>query len=156
MIVHMHIDLEEQVVPDILNAILKFVPAKQIKLFEPRDLPKLKKEDTKVFEALAHKVADTVAPTGRQIMRKQALAAACLRYDSLMDQQGDPDPSMRNALGALSRALREIFPHDASPIDRLATRTKRFDENGTYLATVYTPTKLGRRVWEILKARKAV
>src|SRR6185295_13833355 len=107
------------------------------------------------LDALAAKIVDAVRPTAKQPMRKDALGFALLGGDTFWDQQGEADPSMRNALGALSKAMRAVFPFDASPIDRIARRVKQFHKaDGHYLGTKYFRTALGNRVYEILKAEK--
>ncbi|MNY58789.1 hypothetical protein D3C86_1951680 [compost metagenome] len=64
---------------------------------------------------------------------------------------------MRNGFGAISKALRPIFPQDASPIDRLARRIKHY-EPGTrrYLGTRYQCTPLGKAVKARLIAMGAI
>ncbi len=143
-------------VDPILKAISSLVAEGQVELFELQELPKPTNEEDQELESTAQKIAKLIRPTARQPMRGEALKVALVGWDTFMDQKGEADPSLRNALGAVSKAMRPIFPYDSSPIDRLATRRKRFDDHGGYLGTVYTPTKLGIRVKEILEAENAL
>lgn len=143
-------------VDQILRAITPFVTEDQVELFEPHKFASLTDADDEEFEQTAQKLAKLIRPTARQPMRSEALNAALFGFDTLHDQRGNDDPSLRNALGALSKAMRPMFPNDPSPIDRLATRRKYFRDDGRYLGTIYTPTKLGVRVKEILEAMNAL
>lgn len=109
-----------------------------------------------VSEELAQAIAEAIRPTAKQTMRLEALRAALKGYDSFMDQQGSADPAMRNALVALSKALRPFSIWD-SPLDLLATRERRLVKDGPYKgqyeSTVYRPTPLGQRVRKILEEK---
>ena len=136
----------------ILRAVRPLVAEDRIEFFAPAVMPGLADEEKKI-ESLAQEIANAIRPTAKQPMRPEALRVALKGWDTFWDQKGEADPALRNALGALSKAMRPIFPYDASPIDRLATRTKKFDDKtGHYLGTVYRPTALGNRVREILEA----
>lgn len=143
-------------VDPILKAISSLVAEGQVELFEVQELPKPTDEEDSELESTALEIAKLIRPTARQPMRAEALQVVLGGWDTFWDQKGEPDPSLRNALGAVSKAMRPIFPFESSPIDRLATRRKHFGDHGGYLGTIYTPTKLGKRVKEILEAEKAL
>ncbi|MBC2666052.1 hypothetical protein H7F51_11040 [Novosphingobium flavum] len=142
-------------VPEALAAITPFACSAPI-LMQVQPLPE-EAQDEQEFEELAVQVADAIQPTGNQPMRRTALQACLGGHDTFLDQMGDPDPSLRNAMGALSKALRP-FSVLASPLDLICTRIKEYFAEGQpgaggYRGTRYVPTKLGRRVYAILKAR---
>lgn len=87
-------------------------------------------------------------------MRDEVLRALGSGYDSNIDQGGEADVQMRNGFAALSKALRP-FTGLASPIELIATRTRRLCADGPYKgryeSTVYALNPLGKRVFEILK-----
>ena len=108
------------------------------------------------FEERAQKIAEAVRPNGNQPMRKEALEAVLLGHDTFWDQQGTPDPALRNAVGAFSKALKP-FSIFTSPLDLICTRVKHYDTTGPfkgkYLGTRYVRTALGTRVRDILKQK---
>jgi hypothetical protein len=76
-------------------------------------------------------------------------------HDTFSDQRGEPDPALRNAMGAISKALKSVFFHDQA-VHRLAVPKKTHFPDGSYRGTVYVPTPLGELVRELLKAEKAI
>ena len=88
-------------------------------------------------------------------MRLETLEFVLNRGDTWLDQNGEPDPALRNATGALSKALRKFAPYEESPLDILCTRQRHTVPSGPYKGryqgTRYIPTKLGMRVKEILQ-----
>jgi len=108
-------------------------------------------------DTLAADIAELIAPHDNQPMRREALESALGGHDSFWDGKGLADPSLRNGFVAVSKALRPLFPHDASPIDRLARRVKHY-EPGTrrYLGTRYQITPLGKAVKARLIAMGAI
>jgi hypothetical protein len=138
-------------VPSVLGALEPVVPQGTITLYESKPLPQPPSAEDVALEALAKKVADAIRPTAKQPMRIEAIRAALGGWDTFHDQEGEVDPALRNALGALSKAMKQVFPNDSSPIERIATR-KRFSDKGGYLGTRYHATPLGVRVRKILEA----
>lgn len=137
------------------QAIAHILPPTSIKIFQELQ-PAVAPDTGNALDALAGKVADAIRPNARQSMRQEALRAALGGWDTFWDQKGTPDPALRNAFGAISKAMRAVFPHDASPIDRIVVRRKRFENDGTYLGTSYVQTQLGLRVRDILKAEGSI
>ncbi|PII39423.1 hypothetical protein T190_05555 [Sinorhizobium meliloti CCBAU 01290] len=82
-------------------------------------------------------------------MRREALQKLLKGHDTFMDQGGVSDPALRNAMGAISKALRSVFGHDQA-IRRLAVPRKTFMADKSYQGTIYDVTPLGRRVRELL------
>lgn len=142
--------------PMMLKALSTFLEPGDIKVLEELTFPVPHPVVDAEFEALAEQIAGAIRPTAKQPMRKEALYMALFGGETLHDQHGESDPSLRNALGALSKALRPIFKFDASPIDNIAQRKKYFGNEGHYLGTKYQPTKLGVRVRDILRAQGAI
>jgi hypothetical protein len=112
-----------------------------------------------VDEELAQRIAEAIRPSTKQPMREEVLRAIEKGFDSNVDQGGERDDHMRTGLGALSKALRP-FTFRASPIELIAHRTRRVIQQGPYKgryeSTVYRLTPLGKRVFEILKAKGAL
>jgi hypothetical protein len=108
----------------------------------------------RVDEALAQKIAEAIRPTPKRPIREEVLRALARGYDSLADQEGEPDPQMRNGFGALSKALRP-FTARASPIELIAVRRRRYQVSGpyrgSYESTTYALNPLGKRAFEILR-----
>lgn len=103
-----------------------------------------------VDENLAQAIAERISPSTKQTMRREVLQSVLWHWDSFLDTQGEGDPSMRVALGSLSKSLKQLAPYMSSPIEMICTRERRFFPDGKYQGTVYNPTKLGERVREIL------
>lgn len=127
-------------------------------VFAPQPLPEQVVE-AQEFEAKAQAIAQAIRPRSSQPLRQEALRAVLGGHDTYWDQQGAADPTLRNAVGALSKALRP-FSFLPSPLDLLCTRQKHFATQepgkGSYLGTRYVRTLLGTRVRDILKAAKAI
>jgi hypothetical protein len=136
----------------VLHALEPLAPASAMQLFTLEALPALlAAADTDA--PLIDKIVEAIKPQAHHAMRREALEAALGGYDSFLDQHGEADPSMRNALGSLSKALRPVFPHDASPLDRLVRRTKHYGPGGGgYLGTRYALRPLGLKVRDRLIA----
>lgn len=137
------------------KAVAQILPPASIKVFQELQ-PDAPSAAANPLDELAAKIAVAVRPNARQSMRQEALRAALGGWDTFWDQKGTPDPALRNAFGAISKAMRSVFPHDASPIDRIVVRRKRFDKDGTYLGTSYQQTQLGLRVRDILKVEGSI
>jgi hypothetical protein len=150
------IKTQSKAVPEILSAIQAIVPLTEITLLEEEPLPPPADQAKKDFEELAQRVATKIRPKANQKMRSEANQFVLMGKDTfkvgLLDSFAGDDPSLRNALGALSKSLRSIFQWEQSPLDKIARREKHFHKDGSYLGTRYVPTKLGIRVREILEA----
>lgn len=111
------------------------------------------------FEELAQRIAKAIAPRANQPMRAETLRLVLTGGDTFWDQKGESDPALRNATGALSKALRRFSMWD-SPLDLICTRVREVIPNGPfkgkYQGTRYVPTSLGKRVHEILKESGAI
>jgi len=146
---YLTVQVPDDTLTSILQALTPLVPPNAIQLFEP--LPISKEPEDDGLGKLALQVLEIVRPKPSQPMRKEALQKLLNRHDTFWDQGGEPDPALRNAMGALSKALRAVFPHDQA-IRRLAVPKKTFMDNGAYQGTAYVITPLGKRVRDLLKA----
>lgn len=143
--------LDPSAVPNVLKALAPFVPTSNIQLFTALPLPAEEEKPDATQLALAKQVADLLRPTANQLMRLQALRAIFGGYDTFVDEKGEANPSMRNAIGAASKSLRPLFKYDASPLERLVRRRKHYEAGTTnYLGTRYEMTALGLLVRRIL------
>lgn len=146
-----------KVVPSNLTAVLKaieaLVPSQNIELYEPAAIPKPPTDDG--LDELAKKVVTAVRPKPTQPMRREALQKLARGHDTFFDQGGEPDAALRNAMGAISKALRSVFGHDQA-IRRLAIPRKTFMADKSYQGTVYDVTPLGARVFALLKAEGSI
>jgi hypothetical protein len=140
----------DEATASILSALSNLVGSSDIEVFAacPSPPPALHPAEK---TTLALVISDAIRPSGKQTMRLEALRMALNGWDTFSNQKGEGDPALRNAMGALSKALRPFFPNDKSPIKRISSRTKRFDEDGNYLGTRYSPTSLGIQIRDILK-----
>lgn len=109
------------------------------------------------FEKLAQEIAKTIRPRASQTVRLEVLRLVLFGGDTFYDQKGEADPALRNATGALSKALRKFSIWD-SPLDLLCERRRETVPSGPYKGryqgTRYIPTRLGKRVREILQEQK--
>lgn len=145
---HVTIQIDASHVAALVAAISHLVPEHQIGLYEQVALPAQPPADE--VDELAHRIAVAIRPIPAKPMRREALQKLFNRHDTFWDQQGEPDPSLRNAMGSISKDLKSIFAHD-KPIQRLAIPRKTRMDDGSYQGTVYEITSLGARVYEILK-----
>jgi hypothetical protein len=126
------------------------------KLFSSNPLPNLP-STRKEFEARALAIAEAIKPRANQRMRLEALEIVLNGRDTWFDQSGEPDLALRNATGALSKALRRFAPWTDSPLEILCERRRMMvpdgPQKGRYQGTRYIPTRLGHRVREILRER---
>lgn len=145
----------EAKIADALDAIRLFAIGKP-HLFTPLPLPASPKEAAE-FEQRAQEIAKAIRPRVSQTVRLEALRLVLLGGDTFYDQQGEADPALRNATGALSKALRKFSIWD-SPLDLLCERRRETVPSGPYKGryqgTRYIPTRLGKRVREILQEQK--
>lgn len=140
---------------DILEALKPF-SVQQLRLFSSLPKPPLP-SDSKDFENKAQAIAKSIRPRPGQIMRRETLNTVLSGGDTFWDQDGKPDPALRNATGALSKALRKFAPFAESPLEILCERRREVfpsgSNKGEYKGTRYTVTRLGARVREILAAQ---
>lgn len=146
------IECDDEKVVDVLEAIKKL--GTNPKVFAPRPLPKLPSAALE-FETLAQAIAKIVRPRPNQPMRREALEFVLNGGSTWSDQKGEPDPALRNATGALSKALRRFDRWADSPLEILCERRREVVPSGPYKGqyqgTTYIPNKLGKRVREILQ-----
>ena len=136
-----------------LKALAPFVAPEHLKLFNPIALPNDQSDDE--INQLAQKVVEAVRPKPTQPLRKEALQKLLSGHDTFTNQGGEADPALRNAMGAISKALRSVFAHDHA-MRRLAIPKKAHFPDGAYRGTVYILTPLGARVRDLLEAEKAI
>ncbi|WOF43182.1 hypothetical protein KNJ79_19000 [Sphingopyxis indica] len=146
------IDCVEHDLIDLLEAV-KTLAHGAPRVFTQQEVPKLPSAE-KEFEDRAYAIAKAIKPRPSQPMRREALRMALCNGDTWFDQKGEPDPAMRNATGALSKALRPFAPWEESPLEILCRRQREVvakgPYKGKYQGTRYLPTSLGKRVREIL------
>jgi hypothetical protein len=139
---------------DAMEAIKGIAIGQKINLWAPLNIPTLPSNE-KAFEERAQAIARKIKSRQSQKMRQEALRYVFNEENTFWAQHGDPDPALRNATGALSKALRSFAPYHESPLDIICERRREvFDKGplkGTYQGTQYVLTKLGKRVREILK-----
>jgi hypothetical protein len=137
---------------EILEAIRTL--SRNVKIFSPIEMPNLP-SDQKEFDARALAIAQAIKPRPNQEMRLETLELVLGGGDTWFDQKGERDPALRNATGALSKALRRFAPYSDSPLEILCERRREIvptgPYKGRYQGTRYVPTRLGRRVREILQ-----
>lgn len=146
-------EISDQSLKGALEALAPFVAPENLKLFSPIALPDDQSDDE--LNQLAQKVVEAVRPKPTQPLRKEALQKLLNGHDTFTSQGGEADPALRNAMGAISKALRSVFAHDHA-VRRLAIPKKTHFPDGTYRGTVYSLTPLGARVRDLLKAEKAI
>lgn len=150
--VTIQLECENDRVLEILEAVKSL--SRHPKIFSPLPFPKLPSA-AREFEARAQAIAKTIRPRPNQPMRLETLEFVLNGRDTWFDQSGDPDPALRNATGALSKALRPFAPWSESPLEILCERRRQTIPDGPYKGryqgTRYIPTKLGDRVREILE-----
>ena len=146
-------EIPEQSLEGALNALATFVTPQGIKLYSAVPLPA--GDNDVELTKLAQKVVEAIRPQPTQPLRKEALQKLMSGHDTFSNQGGEPDAALRNAMGAISKALKSVFPHDQA-VRRLAVPKKTHFPNGAYRGTVYVLTPLGARVRDLLKAEKAI
>jgi hypothetical protein len=146
-------EIPDQSVKGVLDALAPFVAPQSIKLYASVPLPPVQDDDE--LTELAKTVVAAVRPKPTQPLRKEALRKLLSGHDTFSDQQGEPDPALRNAMGAISKALKSVFFHDQA-VHRLAVPKKTHFPDGKYRGTVYVVTPLGAIVRDLLKAEKAI
>ncbi len=140
----------------VVDAIRAIEPAAKIGHLIDLPPPPPQPVPTAYAPSLVEAIAEAIRPTAKTPSRREALDFA-LRYgDTFSHSHGAADHNLRAALGALSKSLRKVFPHDASPIDRLAVREKQFFNEGPYRGTVYKRTPLGTLVLNLLQSKGLV
>lgn len=153
MVAMLQVKVAEERADEVAAAILSVVPNAEVVRWAQYKAPK---PASTVDEKLAVQCADAVMPSPKAEFRRDALKLIFCSMGTCSFQEGESDPTLRNATGALSKSLRSVFPFYASPIDQLVIRKKTYFENGVYEGTEYYPTQLGKRVREILKERGVI
>jgi hypothetical protein len=149
----LNIEIAEQHLKAALGALAPFAPPESIKLYQ--QIPCPGGENDQEEHQFAQIVAKAIRPQPNQPMRKEALQKLLGGHDTFTDQKGEPDPALRNAMGAISKALKSVFSHDKA-IQRLAIPKKTYFDDGHYMGTIYLLTPLGAKVRDILKAEKSI
>ena len=91
----------------VLEAIQTLVPSNQIELYESVPPPKGPADDG--LEELAKRAVAVLRPKPTQPMRREALQKLAQGHDTFFHQGGEPDAALRNAMAAISKALRGVF-----------------------------------------------
>jgi hypothetical protein len=143
----------EQNLKDAVKALASFAPPEDISIYEPVALPEDSEDDA--LDELAQKVVTAVRPQPTQPMRRKALRKLLGGHDTFVGQGGEADPALRNAMGAISKALHPVFNHSQA-VRRLAVPRKTRFPDGSYKGTTYVRTKLGHRVKALLEAEKSI
>jgi hypothetical protein len=137
---------------DILEVLKRF-SVQSLKMYSSLPKPPLP-SDSADFENRAQMIAKTIQPRPGQTMRRDALITVLRGSETFWDQSAEPDPALRNATGALSKALRKFAPFAESPLEILCDRRREVFSKGPmkgqYKGTRYVLTRLGNRVKEIL------
>jgi hypothetical protein len=143
---------KEGMIAEAIDAVSSMMIGKP-QLFAAQPLPPSPKKLLE-FEELAQRVAKAIKPRANQPMRAETLKLVLGGGDTFWNQKGEADPALRNATGALSKALRPFSMWD-SPLDLICSRVREVVAKGPfkgkYQGTRYVPTKLGKRVREILE-----
>lgn len=144
-------------VSDAVDAVSALVIGRP-RIFTPQPSPTSPKKAGEL-EATAQAIAKVVRPRANQSMRLEILKLVLKGGDTWFDQNGEPDPGLRNATGALSKALRPFSTWD-SPLDLICTRKREVVHDGAYKGryqgTRYIPTQLGGRVKQILEEQGVI
>jgi hypothetical protein len=101
------IECDADRVPEILEALKS--RSRNPKIFSPQRVPELPSANRE-FEARARAIAKRIRPRPNQVMRQETLEFVLGGGNTWFDQRGEPDPALRNATGALSKALRPFAP----------------------------------------------
>jgi hypothetical protein len=146
-------DISDEKLVDVLDAIRRFGPG-GLRIFGARPVPPSPMREAEL-QQLAHKIALAIAPRPEQQARRAALRLVLEGGNTFASQEGEADPALRNATGAISKSLRRFDPYAASPLDLLCERRRevfsRGPAKGNYRGMRYIPTALGQRVLRKLK-----
>ena len=148
------IECEDAQVVEVLEAIKAH--SRNPKIFAPIARPNLPSVERE-FETRALAIANAIKPRPNQPMRLETLEFVLNSGDTWSHPMDTPDQALRNATGALSKALRRFAPFEESPLEILCERRREVVPSGPYKgryqSTHYIPTKLGKRVREILEEK---
>lgn len=146
-------DMSDDRLVDCLDAIRSFHPSR-LRIFAEQPIPPSPMREAEL-QQLAHKIALAIAPRPEQLARREALRLVLEGGDTFSSQEGEADPALRNATGAISKSLRRFDPFAASPLDLLCERRRevfsRGPSKGSYKGMRYIPTALGTRVLQKLR-----
>ena len=145
------VECDDEKVVEVLEAVIGLSRNAKIFAIEKAPVsPSAKKE----FEDRAIAIAKWIKPRANQPMRLETLELVLSGGDTWFDQNFEPDSALRNATGALSKALRKFAPWDESPLEILCDRQRVMVPEGPfrgrYQGTRYLLTPLGKRVRDIL------
>ena len=149
------VEISDENLKSALIGLSPLVALKGIKLYGAVELPNVQ-NDADELTKIAQKIVEAVRPQPKQYLRKEALQKVLRGHDTFMDQRGESDPVLRNAVGAISKALKVVFPNEKGAVRRLAVPKKTFFADGSYRGTEYVVTPLGDRVRDLLKAEGAI
>ncbi len=142
-----------ETIPPLLQAITKIVPREAVTLWTAQAPPAEADADDAIDPELLKQVVQAVRSTKDWRARKAFLLDILSGDDSLsMTRGGDESSALRATSSSLSRSLKRVFPHLASPLGVLADRQRVYSAEGLYKAVRYRPTKLLLRVRDELKA----
>src|SRR5688572_28629917 len=104
------VDVPDSAVPGVVKALMPFGSPEVIKGWAPIDLTPVHEqieadEDQAEFEALAQRIVEVLRPQANQPLRRDSLRALLGYHDTFWDQKGVADPSLRNGIAAISKAL---------------------------------------------------
>jgi hypothetical protein len=154
-VTYVQFEISADKIVDVLEVLKPWVRAQSIKLMEGRVVPPLP-SDTDDFEKKAFAITSRIRPRAHQPTRLMALQHIFADGDSWIDADADANPALRNATGAVSKALRRFAPYAESPLDIICTRHREVfrtgAQKGQYKGTRYSLTRLGQRVRAILMA----
>lgn len=150
-------ECKDEMITEAIDALSSIMIGKP-QIFAAQPLPTSPKKALE-FEELAQRIAKAIMPRANQPMRAETLKLVLTGGNTFWEQKGESDPALRNATGALSKALRRFSTWD-SPLDLICTRVREVVPNGAYKGkyqgTRYVPTKLGKRVRQILEQSGAI
>jgi hypothetical protein len=132
------------------------LPAADLKLFEELPLPTLSRADEEQAKHIAC-IAMVIEPneTGDEEYRR-FLRGIYLQIDSLDMSGGEAESSVRWVSKKLTERLKKGFPHGHVTKNDLMFSRPIYFEDGSYKATKYTLTPLGKLVFEVLSAKGAL
>lgn len=146
------IEIQPSLVKAVVNALRALVPISNIRVFEPVDIPAEEDVDP-AMEALALRVADATERFAKRGHDWEAVRQRLTGVDTGIDQEGESDSWVRNAMARWSKAVKPVLPGYSPPLEALAHGTKSFFQNGSYKGTKYQVTRLGLEVAKILRQR---
>lgn len=146
-------EVQDDNLVEALDAI-RCVSPTNLRVFAQKPIPPSPMREAEL-QQLSHKIAMAIAPRPDQHARRDALRLILGGGDTFSSQEGEADPALRNATGAISKSLRRFAPYTDSPLELLCERRRevfaRGRDKGVYKGIRYIPNALGRRVFQKLK-----